>query len=618
MKRWFLAAALAAGLLLPAIGDDPKATNPFRGGKAETKADEKADIAKDVARVAHIKLSGDFDESPVPDESLFGAPAENLSAKLARIHKAAQDDRIQALYLQISDLEIGFGKLNELSRAIQKFKATGKKVYAFAEEYSAKAYLLALNADRIAVPAPGGVLLVGLRAEVTFYKDMLDLLKLKVDVAKVGNYKSAVEPYLRDSMSAENREQIQSMLDDNFKNELVARIVAGRAAKNWSANDVEKLIDQGPFTATKAHELGLVDVIAYEDELEADMAKALGMKSVKLERDYAKPKAAKMDLSNPFAFLEMLGGGGKKEKESKEDKIAVIYAVGAIVSGKGGMGNPLMGGQEVGSETIVEAIRKAEKDETVKAIVLRIDSPGGSALASDVMWRELKLCKKPVIASMGDVAASGGYYIAMPCKKIFAEPGTITGSIGVFGMKIVTGGLQEWGGMKTEVVQRGKNAGLMSSTFPWTENEKQKMEELVDEVYDHFTTKALDGRKAAGKAMTLDDLKKLAGGRVWTGRQAKENGLIDELGTLDDAIAAAKSLAGIDPAKKLEILPLPKPQNFLDKLLEGDAKLPFGAANLNLLQQLPGGAKALKALALIFATQKDTIKMMVPFSVTFE
>lgn len=625
MKRWFFAAALGFGILLPAYSDDPR-PNPFRGNTlkkekgidADKKEEEKEGISKETARVAHIKISGELNESPVPDESLFGAPEENFSMLLSRIQKAAKDDRIKALYLQIGEPEIGYGKLNELRVAIANFRNSGKKVFAYSEELTSKGYLIALACDQVVLPESGGVMLVGMRAEVTFYKATLELLRLKMDVAKVGNYKSAVEPFLRDTMSAENREQIQSMLDDNFDNEIVKPMIAGRPIQKWTAKQVESLIDQGPFTARKAKELGLIDLTAYEDEFEAYLAKSIGAKSVKVDRNYAKPKAAKMDFSNPLALLDAIGGGGKKTKESTEPKVAVIHVIGSITSGKSGSGNPLMGGESVGSETIVEAIRQAEKDDTVKAIVLRIDSPGGSALASDVMWRELKICKKPVVASMGDVAASGGYYVAMPCKKIFAEPGTITGSIGVFGMKLVTNGLQEWGGMKTEIVSRGKNSGVMSSTFPWTESEKKVVEESVEAVYEQFTGKALEGRLAAGRKMTMEQLKSLAGGRVWTGRQAKANGLVDELGTLDDAIAAAKEMAGVKPGTKMEILPLPKATSFFDRLLEGDAKLPFGSMELNVLSKLPGGDKAIRMLGTLLSTQKDPIKVLLPYSVEFK
>jgi protease IV len=621
MKRWLLTSLTAVGLSTALFAED----NPFRPGKqpaapdkTEVKPEEKKADAKKVdvatARIAHIKLGGDLDESPVSSDSLFGPPAENFAMKLARIQKAAKDERIQGLLLDLGDLEAGYGKLHELKAAVSDFKKTGKKVFAYAEEYSPKAYLLAGLADAIGTPEGGGVMLFGMRAEVTFYKNTLEMLRLKADVLKVGDYKAAVEPFLRDGMSKENREQIESMLEDNFTNEMVEPIAK---ARKMTPEKVRELIDQGPFTAPKALALGLIDAVVYEDEFDDVMAKAIGAKAVKIERGYAKPKAQKLDLSNPFSMMEMLSGGTKKEKESSEPKIAVIYAVGSIVSGKSGEGNPLFGGGgSVGSETIVEAFRKAEKDDTVKAIVLRVDSPGGSALASDVMWREITKSKKPIVASMGDVAASGGYYISMGCKKIYAEPGTITGSIGVFGLKLVTGGLEELVGMKTEVVSRGKNSGVMSSTFPWSDSERKALTETVEAVYDQFTTKAVAGRKAAGVDMTKEKLLKIASGRVWTGRQAKANGLVDELGTLDDAIAGAKKLAGIDPSKKMELMVLPKASSFFEKLLEGEAKMPFGKLDATMLR-MPATQKALKMLAPLFATQKDMVKAMMPFHVEF-
>ena len=227
------------------------------------------------------------------------------------------------------------------------------------------------------------------------------------------------------------------------------------------------------------------------------------------------------------------------------------------------------------------------------------------------MWRQITLCKKPVVCSMGDVAASGGYYIAMPCKKIFAEPGTITGSIGVFGMKLVTEKLQSWAGLKTEVIARGKNTGVNSSTFPWSPSERTAMEAYIEGVYDQFTSKAVAGRNAAGVKMSKEELLKLAGGRVWTGRQAKANGLVDELGTLDDAIASAQVFAGIDPNKDLERLVLPQPSSFLDKLMEGDVGLPFLKANADLLA-VPGMAKTLRDLTPLLRTNRDVVKAWMP------
>lgn len=615
MSRWLLTVVVGLSASLSALADPPK-RNPFAAGDdkpATTKADKpKAEEKKPegkVARIAHIKLSGELDETPAGGEALFGPPKENLKAKLDRIRKAAKDDAVAALYLEIGDLPVGFGKLHELRRAVEEFRKAGKKAFAYAEQVGTKEYLLGLACDELLLPESGGVNVVGLRAEVTYYKKTLDKLGLKADVLKVGAYKSAVEPFLSDKMSEANREQIKSMMDDNFEHELLDAIVKARPGRNWTREQAERVIDQGPFTAKKAKELGLIDGLLYDDQLEGHFAKALKADKAQVQRNYGKAKAQEVDFSNPFAMLAAFGSK-KAPKESKEPKIAVLYAVGGIESGKGGGGNPLMGGESVGSETLVAAIREADGNPTVKAIVLRIDSPGGSALASDVIWRALTLCKKPVVASMGDVAASGGYYIAMPAKKIYAEPGTVTGSIGVFGLKLVTGGLEEWAGMHTEVVARGKNSGANSSTFPWSESERAALEETVKDVYKQFTTKAAQGRK-----MPLDKLEALAGGRVWTGRQAKANGLVDELGTLDDAIAGAKQLAGIDPKTQMELLVLPKPVSFLDKLLEGEGKLPFG---LSLDLKLPGVEKALRLIAPLLRTDRDAVKAVLPFHVEFK
>jgi len=613
MTRWILPALIASLMASIAVADEPKKRNPFAEGDPAAK--EKA-VEPLPPQIAHIELTGDCDEAPVSGESLFGPPAENLRMKLDRIRKAAADERVKALYLTIHDLSPGFGKLNELRKAIADFRSTKKKVFVYAEELGTKEYLLAIGCDSVVLPESGGLALYGLRAEVTYYKNTLDKLHLKADVLKMGAYKSAVEPYLTDTMSKENREQVTSLLDDNFDHEIVDAIVKGRPERKWTAESVKAMIDSGPFTAKKAFALGLVDKLQYEDEFEAGLGKAAGAADAKIAWNYAKPKAAETDFSNPLAILGSLGGNSKKPKESKEPKIAVIYAIGGIESGKGSV-NPLMGGSTVGSEALVDAIRDADKDPTVKAIVLRIDSPGGSALASDMIWRALKVCKKPVVASMGDVAASGGYYIAMAGKKIYAEPGTVTGSIGVFGMKIVTGGLEELGGMKTEVVSRGKNSGVNSTTFPWSESEREAMTATIEDVYAQFIDKALAGRKDAGVTMTREKLLSLAGGRVWTGRQAKANGLVDELGTLDDAIAYAQTLAGVDPKTKLERLELPKGSSFLEKLLEGDIKSPLGKMAVE-LRLLPGGEKALKFVVPLLRNQKDPAKMMLPYGLEWK
>lgn len=613
MTKWLLSIGLAATLSSPAAwADDPPRKNPFLGGEA-AKTDEKKTETTVTKKIAQIRFSGDIDESPVAEESLFGAPGENLNSKIDRIRKAAKDPAVAHLFLELGDVSVGFGKLHELKTALADFRKTGKKVTAYAEQLSAKSYLLALACDEVVIPESGELLLTGLRAEVTLYKGLLDKVKLKADVLKVGAFKSAVEPFIAEKMSDANRQQVTEMLDDNYSHEIVNWLIAARPDRKWTPEQVRAVIDQGPFTAAKAKSLGLIDRIAYLDEVEGGLTK----EKAEIVRGYGKPKVKEPDLASMMAMFS--GGGTKTKRESKNDKIAVVYAVGGIESGKGGPGNPLMGGQSVGSDTLVEAIQEADKNPTVKAIVLRVDSPGGSALASDLIWRAITQCRKPVVASMGDVAASGGYYISMPCRKIYAEPGTITGSIGVFGMKLVTGELQEWAGVKTEVITRGSNTGVNSMTFAWTESERKAMTEYIDGVYDQFTTKAVAGRNAAGVKITKEELLKIAGGRVWTGRQAKANGLVDELGTLSDAIAGAKNFAGIDPAKEMELLVLPKPRSFIDKLMEGDVDLPF----LSRMQQpdllaIPEFRKTAQHLMPLLRTTKDPVKAFMPLMVEFK
>jgi protease-4 len=537
------------------------------------RADEKKTEKKTVS-LAHIKLSGSLGEAPPSSDPLLGSLTEHFKSKLDRIHKARKDGNVQALYLQLDGLHIGWGKLDELSRAIAEFRKSGKKVYAYLEAGDTKDYLVALACDEVCVPESGWLMLTGMRAEVTFFKELFDKIGVQADMLQMGDFKSAAEPFMRKSMSKPARAQLTRVLDDYYENSLVERIAQARSLSN---EQVKKLIDEGPYTAGGAKKAGLIDRVAYADDYREHLKTAL-KKQQKADaftfmKNYGKEKGKDVDLSNPFAFFKLLAAPSKA-RASSNPKIAVIYASGVITTGKSEEG--LFSNETVGSTTMIEAIRQAENDETVKAIVLRVDSPGGSALASDLIWNELKRSKKPIIASMSDTAASGGYYISMAAHKIFAEPGTLTGSIGVVGGKLALGGTLEKIGITTEVISRGANSGILSADKPFTESERKAMTSLMKDIYDQFLDKALEGRKKAGKKMTREELVKLAGGRIWTGRQAKENGLIDELGTLQDAIAAARSLAHLPADKEPELLQLPKSKGFLDSLLEeiGGSRVP--------------------------------------------
>jgi protease-4 len=367
-------------------------------------------------------------------------------------------------------------------------------------------------------------------------------------------------------MSPEFRREMDAILDD-YHRQVVDAIAEGR---KLDREKVMAAIDSGPHTAKAAKELGLIDRVAYEDEA-ANILKGDGGREVKVTRRYGK-KQRDTDFSGFAGMMKMMNmmmGLEEPKRRTSTPKIAVIHATGAIMEGKSA--TDFLSGQTLGSETFIKAVRTAGEDASVKAVVLRVDSPGGSALASDLMWRALEKLDKPVIVSMGDVAASGGYYISMGADRIFAEPGTLTGSIGVVGGKIALNGLFNKVGITTTVLSRGKNSGVMSIMEGFTDSEREAMTKMLHDIYDQFTRKAAQGRK-----MEHEKLEKLARGRVYTGAMALKIGLVDQLGTLDDAVAYARNAAGLKPEDKVERMILPKPVSPLEQLfgpLDPDAEV---------------------------------------------
>ena len=528
---------------------------------AATATGDTADTAKpDTKRatVAGMSLSGSLDETG-GSLGLFAEVGSTLPDMIARLDRAADDSKVSAILITVSDASIGRGKLSELRSAIARVRAGGKKVYAKLTTASTPEYLVATACDSVVMPESGSLMIPGVRAEVTFYKGLFDKLGIEADMMQVGAFKGAAEPYTRDGMSPEFRKQYEGLLDDVYA-QMVETIATDR---KLSPERVRELIDVGMFSAAEAKDAGLIDMVAYDDQLDARLRESLAVDKVDLVHDYGK-KSVDTDFSGMTGMLKLLDlfGGGEPASAptTKNKKIALVYAVGTIMSGESSIS--LFGGETLGSDTIVKALRQARDDESVAAIVLRVDSPGGSALASDLIWREIAQIEKPVIATMGDVAASGGYYISMGCDRIFAEPGTLTGSIGVVGGKIALGGLYEKLGLKTDVISRGRNSGILSGEDRFTDSEREVWKRQLEETYRQFTTKAAEGRN-----MELDRLETLAGGRVWTGRQARENGLVDELGTLRDAMKHAKTAAGLPEDDKVETLILPTPKSFIDQLL---------------------------------------------------
>lgn len=565
----------------------------------QTKAETKK------VRIAYIIIDGDLPESP-GEMSLFGDLGTDLRKTIARLEKAGDDESIAGVILQI-DAAPGRGKLNEVRDAITRVQNKGKKVYALLESAMGPQYQLASACDEIILPESGEVLLPGVRAEFSFYKDLLAKVGVEADMLHVGDFKGAAEPYTRDTLSEPVRKNMTALVDD-FYDEMLTTIAADRDLK---VEEVRKAVDRGLLMAGEAKEAGLVDRVIYPDQFRDALQKEYKADKLVYVENYAKQKVD-TDFSGPMGmmklFQSMMGEGGSGSG-SDEPKIAVVYAVGPIMSGKSQ--SSLMGGTSMGSTTIIEALQEAAKDESVKAIVLRVDSPGGSALASDLIWRQTQAIDKPIVASMGDVAASGGYYISMGADRIFAEPGTVTGSIGVVGGKMAMKGVYDKLGINTESIARGENSGIFSTTHKFSDSERKVVEKMMKDIYGQFTTKASEGRK-----MDKEKLEKLAGGQVFTGRVAKRNGLVDEVGTLRDAIQSAKRLAGLDPGKKVQIMVLPKPENPFEALFGGnvdaerEAETRFLAGLTALAPELRG---VLRHAIQLRQVMREPVALMMPY-----
>lgn len=546
-------------------------------------ADQPAQPAGQV--IVELKLKGHIGEDPAPI-GLDGATSkDNLRGIVDRIKQAAKDDRVKGLVLKIDRLSIGLAKANELRTAIQGFRASGKKVRAYLEAAGNVDYLVAAAADEVVMPESGTLMLKGLAAEVTFYRAMFDKLGITSDTLQVGEHKGTGEPFTRYRMSAAFRQELASILND--ARDQMAEAIAARL--KMTPDEAKARIDGGPYHPAAAKQAGLIDRVAYADEVEASFKAEVGGE-VAILRNYGKA-GGKADLSGLAGLMKMmqaLSGEPAKRATSDKPKVAIIYASGAITSGKSS-GSSALGGSTMGSDTICKAIRTAAEDATVKAVVLRVDSPGGSALASDLIWREVDRLDKPVIASMSDTAASGGYYISMGADKIYADPGTLTGSIGVVGIKIALEGLLEKVGLATETVTVGKNGTINSLVAPYRPDEKAAALRLMTETYRLFVDKVARGRK-----LPVATAEGLASGRVYTGRQAKAKGLVDELGTLDDALAAAKGLAKLGTDDN-EVRILPEPVGLLESLF-GALDDSEGAANSTILAgSIPGPARAILA-----------------------
>ena len=496
--------------------------------------------------VLHLKLNYPIEDrtsdNPFENFDFNTMKAANnlgLDQILENIKKAKNDDRIEGIYLDLTSLNAGMASIEEIRNALEDFKKSKKWIISYSEVYSQGTYYLASVSDEIYVNPAGIVELRGLATQLMFFKNMLENLEVDVQIIRHGKFKSAVEPFMLEKMSDSNREQMERILNTAWGS-MINKIAGSRDIKIAKINELAdglKIQD-----AKDAKKYNFVDGLKYKDELLAELGNKLGLEEG--------------DDINYVSLGKYANAKAKKKKKSSNNKIAVIYANGSIVSGKGNKG-------EMGSETISQAIRDARLDDDVKAIVLRVNSGGGSALASDVMWRETVLAKeaKPFVVSMGDVAASGGYYIACAADKIVASEKTITGSIGVFGViPNLKGFFNNKIGITFDAAKTNEHGDIMTMFRPLTGDEKDIIQIGVEKIYDDFITKV-----AAGRGMTKQEIDDIGQGRVWVGNDALEIGLVDEIGGLNDAIDIAKDLAKV---KNYDVVNYPKRKDPFEEFIE--------------------------------------------------
>lgn len=496
-------------------------------------------------RIVEMALSGTISEAPASSSLLGGSGGKSLYSIVKRIEDAAKDKGVKAIVFRIGNLSLSAAQIEEIHRAIALFRAQGKKCYAYLDSASGRQYQLAVACDEVILSPAGTLMMAGLTSQIPFYKGGLEKLGIEPQYVRIGKYKSAPESYTETGPTAENLEIREQLLDDMY-GLLVSQVASGRGL---SEEKVKELIDLGPYTASEAKTAGLIDATEYYDETKKRVRKAHGVVPLSSTQD-----------NSPLPL-----------EWGARDAVLVVVVQGTIVKGTSSQ-VPLTGERLVGDETIAKALAYARESSRVKAVVLRIDSPGGDALASDLIWHEVELLKekkKPVIVSMGSVAASGGYYIAAGADEIFADRATVTGSIGIFGGKFVFAKLYEKLGIHYATLKRGKNADWRSALRPWTEEERAAYLEKLGEFYKIFITKVSQGR-----GLSVEEVDALGRGKVYSGARALGVGLVTREGGLLEAVAEAKKRAGMKGES--DVLFLPKSQtSLLSSLLPS---LPLGKA----------------------------------------
>jgi protease-4 len=506
-----------------------------------------------------------------PDDffsKLFARDVTTFRDILDAIQKAETDPRINGILARVGVSSLGWARGQELRGALQSFRDTGKWAVAYmdtAGEFSpgGLAYYVASSFDEIFFSPPGRLNLVGIRAEVPFIRGTLDLLRIEPDMGAIGEYKTIQNMYTEKDFTAEHRESLESILDSIY-----GQLLEGIATeRGMTEEEVAAKIDRGPFLSSEALEEGFVDHLMYYDEVKEEMKGRNG---------------GQLPLVQVPSYLKRSRPGSKGRH-----RIVLIYAIGTIIHGDSSY-DPFSQEKYLGSETLARALREAREDAGARAIVLRVDSPGGSTLGSELIWHEVAITaeKKPLVISMANVGASGGYLIAMPADAVIAEPGTLIGSIGVFAGKFNMKGFYNMIGMTKGLIKRGRHSSFFSTYGRWSPEEREVFERMLHGTYDRFLEQV-----AVGRGMEVTEVDRLGRGRVFTGRDGLELGLIDDLGGLDTAIRKARELADIPETATVQILVLPRPRTLWQSLRHSDLRLPPSlAAWVELVRDLPPGA----------------------------
>ena len=506
----------ASGLTEPGPYEEPRKSPDFDEEKPHLLVME---LDKPLAELETMSMFG----------TTTGKPLRKLQTKIA---EAADNENVEGIVLRANGFSLSMAMAQELRASFAKFQAAGKSLHCHTEDVANAGYYVLTACEQIGLSPLGDVMITGAAATPIHVKGLLDRVGVTADFLHVGDYKGAAEPITRDEPSPEMIETLEGLIDESYAT-LVKGLVDGRGL---SEDEAKAAVDTAMFVANEAKDAKLVDeVTPWEDFL------------AKTGKPWTKGKTENPleDMSALQRFIGLL-----PPDRPSDPHVALVYAVGNVIDGEG---TGIVGArQEIASRTLVATLRALAKDDNVKAIVMRVSSPGGSARASELIWHAVEEVKKskPVVVSMGEVAASGGYYISAGATKIYAEDNTLTGSIGVVGGKLVFGDALASVGVNTFEVQRGKRALMWSAMQPWTEEERTAVQKMMELTYDEFV-----GRVSSGRSMERDAVHEIAQGRVWTGAAAKKNGLVDELGGLDAALAEAHELAGLPATTELEVYP---------------------------------------------------------------